>query len=142
MFQSVQRIAEVREAGLRPALSRLKNKQRRYRYSLLASTRLRPVRDILSVNLRESEEQVQPWELAKGDEHKFRPIGRGRETLGQQIAKTITQDTSIVTTVEMEHTKCVKLETFLGNTAYFAYNKKEGAKEAKKYTNGPGKMSL
>lgn len=61
-------------------------------------------------------------------------MGRGRETLGQRLARTIADDTSIDTTSDMEHTKQVELETFSGRIDPFAGNKEEGAEEAKRHT--------
>lgn len=47
------------------------------------------MREILPVTLHEDEEQAQLEELTEGDDDWFKPIGSGRETLGQKPARTV-----------------------------------------------------
>lgn len=82
----------------------------------------------------------QPGELTEVDNDWFRLIGKGRERVGQRLARTVSEGTSINTTARTEHNECVELESFSGNIARFAGDKKEGSTEAKRYTGGSGKL--
>lgn len=75
MFLLAARLAVVGEEGLLPAHYLLNNWQRRYAYRLLAAPQSQPTRNILTAILRENEEQVQPGELADGDDNWFKPLG-------------------------------------------------------------------
>lgn len=59
MLQSAPLEVVVWEAGLRPAVSLLNDRQRKYNQRPLAAPRTQSTRDILSVTLREAEEQAQ-----------------------------------------------------------------------------------
>lgn len=142
IFPSTLRLAVVREAGLWPALSLLNNRQRRYRYRLLAAQRIQPTRDILSVPIREGKDQANLGELAEGDDKWFKLMSRGRETLWQRLARMLAECTRIDSTTATEYTEWVELEAFSGSIAPFAGDKEEGAKEAKSYTNEPGELSF
>lgn len=98
--------------------------------------------DIQQVQLCEAEKQAEPGEFAKVDNDWFRLIGIGRETLGQWLARMVAEGTSTDTTAGIQYTESVEPETFLGSIAPFLGEKEEDAEEAKKYTDGPGKMSF
>lgn len=142
MFQTALKVAVVRGAGLRPPVSLVNNRQRRYRYKLLAAPISQPTRDILLVTLCTGEEQAPPGELAKGYDEWFRNAGRGLATLRQRLARMITEGTNIKSTSGTEYTELVEPEPFQGSIAPFARHKEEGALEAKRYTDGPGEMSF
>lgn len=91
--------------------------------------------------MREEKEQAQLGELAARDDDWFKPIGRERETLGQWLARTIAEGTSINITIGTEHTKGVEPETFSGIIAHFTGDKKQATEEVNKYSDGPGQMS-
>lgn len=80
--------------------------------------------------------------MGEGNDDRFRPIGRVRETLRQWLARKVTEGTRIDTTAGMEYTKWVELEGFLGNIFPFAGDKEEGTEEARKYTDGPDELSF
>lgn len=67
MLQSALKVAVVRETGLQLALSLLNNRQRRYRYRLLAVMLSQPTKIILSVTQCEEEDRAQPGELDDGE---------------------------------------------------------------------------
>lgn len=77
-----------------------------------------------------------------GDDDWFKPIGRGRETLGQRLRPTIAEGTSIDTTAGTEYSDWVEPDTFSGCIATFAGGKEESAEKAKKHTEGPDELSL
>lgn len=66
----------------------------------------------------------------------------GRETLGQQLTRTLSEGTRIDTTTRTEHTEWVETETITGNIGSFAGDKGEGAEKARKYTDEPGELSF
>lgn len=134
--------AVVREAGLWPPLSLLNNKQCRYRYRVHSALKSQPARDIIPVTPCHGEEQVQSGELAAGDEYWFKLIGRGRETLGQQLTRTMAEATSIDKTASTEHTEWMELETFPGCITPFAGNKEKGAEEVKMHSEGSDEISF
>lgn len=105
MFQSPLKLFVVTEAELRPALSLLNNQQFRYGYRLLAATISQPERNILLVTLHESKEPAKLGEIAEGDSDWFKPISRGRETLGKRFTRTVAEGTSIGTIAGTEHTQ-------------------------------------
>lgn len=106
MFRTAPRVAAVSEAGLWPAVLLLNNSQLRYSYVLLAVPQSQSTRDILPVMLREGEEQLQPVELADGDNNWFKPKGIGeKEVLGQGLTRTVAEDRGIDTTTATEHTE-------------------------------------
>lgn len=80
--------------------------------------------------------------MKEGDDEWFWPAGRGRATLGQRLAWTVTDATSINTTLGTEHTERVEQKPFQGCIAPFASDKQKGALEAKRHINGPGEMSF
>lgn len=65
---------------------------------LLAAPRSNPTRDIFPITLCEGEEQAQHRELAAGDNDWFRPVGKGKESLGQRLARVVAEGTSTDTT--------------------------------------------
>lgn len=137
MFQMTSRVAVVRKAVLRSALSLLNNQQGRFGYSILALPRLQPTRNILPPRLREGEEHVQPGEPLERDDDWFKPVGRGRETPRQRLTRKIAEGINIDPTKGTEHTVWVEPETFPGSMDPFAGNKEEGAEAAKRHTNRP-----
>lgn len=142
IFQSAPKVVVVPEAGLKPEISQLNNRQRQYGYRLLAALRSQPTRDILPITLHLGEEQAEPGELTKGDDDWFKLIGWRREALGHQFGRTIAEGTSILTTTGTEHTERVELAAFLENMASFAGDKEDGAREAKEHSDRHGEMSF
>lgn len=142
MFQTTPRVSVVRYAGLRPAVSLLNKRQRRYRQRILAAQRSQTTRDILPVTLPEGEKQAQSVELTEVDDHWFKPTRRRKETLRQLRARVITEGTGIDTTTGIEHTEWVEPETFPGNVTPFAGDKDGGAMASRKYTDRPGEISF
>lgn len=132
----------MRELGLRPALSLLINRQRRYGYRILSSPKLQPTRDILPTTFQQGGNQAQPGELPEGDDDWFKPIGRESETLGQRLTRTIAEVTSINTISGMEHIEWLEEETFPRGIAPFTETNVEGAKEMKRYVDGPDEISF
>lgn len=108
----------------------------------LAALRLSPTREILPKTLQEGEEQTQSGDLAEGNDDCFRLIGRERVTLRQLLARKIAKGTGIDTMAGIEYTEWVEMETFPEGIAPFAGHKEEGAKEAKRHTNGLGEISF
>lgn len=64
-------------------------------------------------------------ELAEGDDNLFKFMGKGRETLGRLLARTIAKGTSINTTTGTERTESVELKTFSGSITLFISNKED-----------------
>lgn len=98
------------------------------------------MRDILQDKLLEREEQAQSREVADGDDDQFRPIGRRGEMIGHRLAIMVSEGTEIDTTAETERTEWVNWETFPGNIATFAADKKKSAEQARKHTDGQGEL--
>lgn len=67
MFRSTPTGLVTREAGLKPAVSLLNNRQRWYGYRQLAAPITQPTSDILPVILREGDEQVQRGDQPEDD---------------------------------------------------------------------------
>lgn len=70
MMWSTPVVVVTRVADLRPALSILNNRQRKYRYRLLAATVTNPARDILHESQREGEVQVQTGKQPEDDDER------------------------------------------------------------------------
>lgn len=126
MFRTAPRVAVVREARLRPVVSLLNNQQRRYRFRLRVVSRLYPTMNTLPITLPKGKDQAKPEEIVNGDDNSFMPIGRGRETLGQRLGRTVVEGTGIDTSAGTDHTKWVETETFPGSIAPFTGNQVEG----------------
>lgn len=65
------------------------------------------------------------------------PIGRGRETLGQRLVRTIAEVTTIETTSGTEHTELLKPETFPKGIFSLTGNMENEAGEASRHVDGP-----
>lgn len=76
------------------------------------------------------------------DDEWFRPTGGGRGILRQRLARTVADGTSIDTTLGMEYTEWVEFETFPEGIALFSSDKEQGAREAKRHTDGPNELSF
>lgn len=70
------------------------------------------------------------------------PSAKKKKTLGQRLARTVAESTSIDTTSGTGHTEWVKLKTFLRSKAPFARDKDERVLKAKKHTDGVGEISF
>lgn len=64
----------------------------------------------------------------------------GGRTLGQQLARTIAEGTSIDTTAGTKHTESVEPETFSGSIAPLAGDKNDGAESARKHIDRPSEL--
>lgn len=92
------------------------------------------------MTFREGEEQAQPGELPEGNDDWFKPIGRRRVTLRQNLVRTIAEGISIDIPSGMEHTNWVESETFHGGIASFAGAKVDEAEEERRHMDGPDEI--
>lgn len=92
----------VWETCLRPTVSVLNNRQRRYGLRHLGASRTQPTRDILPVTLKEGEEQPKPGEQPENDDIWTRPSRARRGNLGQRLVRKIVAKTDIYSTLGTE----------------------------------------
>lgn len=64
----------------------------------------------------------------------------GQTTMGQKLARTVGEGTSIDPSSGTEYTKSVEPVPFWGSIARFASDKKEETLEARRHTDKPGEM--
>lgn len=121
----------VRKARPRPTVPLFNNRQRRYKYSLLADLRTQPARDILSATVREREDQAQSRERSENNSNWARILVYSRqEILWQRLALTVTEGTDIKSAAGVEHTELVVPEMFRGDVAPFTSYLEEAARVA------------
>ena len=81
----------VREAGMEPAATLLQRRQLGYTTRLLGLVHDHPARCILPASLREGDRHVQPGEQPEDDRVWAESQGRGPWSLGQQLARQLSQ---------------------------------------------------
>lgn len=102
----------VKEAGLRPAISLLNNRQRRYAQRLLSLPTENHMRNILPETLRDGDAHAQP-----GDQESTNwdwITHRKAKTIGQRLAYALVKDTRIDTTFGVERTERIANQSFPG----------------------------
>lgn len=104
MLQCVPVEVVVQEAGLRPAVLLLNNRQWRYILRFLAAPKTHPARDILPVTIRDGEDQEQS-EAQQEDNNACTSLSIAeQEHLGQRLARALIAKTDIEAGKDTEYT--------------------------------------
>lgn len=112
MFRSAPAGVVVKETGLRPAISLLNNRQRRYTQRLLCLPINNEIREILPETFRRGDAHAQPQEIESTD-WKWLNDKKVRK-LGQRLANSLTNGTDLDTSYGIENTEYISPAEFQG----------------------------